>query len=118
MTDPKNIGPAEKSAAENELMMKYIGDELNPDEQWHAEQKIASSPFLSDAEEGLRLINDKTQLPHLTQSINRSMRRKLKRLSGEKRNSQPQIFLLLIVVLLLLLILTLSFMVLFKLKMT
>ncbi|MFO0415132.1 MAG: hypothetical protein ACK50E_05720 [Bacteroidota bacterium] len=118
MTDPKNINPEEKSANENELIMKYIGDELNTIDKLETEQAIANSPFLSDAEEGLRLINDKNQIPYMTQSINREMRRKLKKRNREKRNIQPGIFIILIVALLLLLILTLSFMIIFRLKMT
>ena len=116
MTDPKNIESKENSTAGHELMMKYINDELKPDEQWNAEQAIANSPLLSDAEEGLRLIRDKTQLPQITQSLNRRMRRKLKKRYGVNLQSNPRIFLLLIVTFLLLMILALCYIVILRLK--
>jgi len=97
-------------------MMKYLNHELNEKEQHELQQQIESSHFLSDAEEGLRLMTEKKQVSEIARQINRKMRKKLRRQLNNDQLNKHRLFLIVTATLLLLLLMALSFVILIRLK--
>jgi hypothetical protein len=116
MTDSPKKSPKEELPISEELMMKYLNHELSEKEQHELQQQIESSHFLSDAEEGLRLITEKKQVSEIAQQINRKMRKKLRKQSNKHELNRHRLFLIATATLLLLLLVALSFVTLIRLK--
>jgi hypothetical protein len=106
----------EQSTISEELLLKYINNQLSSEEKWEVERKLADSSLLSDAEEGLQLFNEKKELNVVVQSINKKMKQRLKDQEQNKKIHSPRIFLLLTATAILLLLIIMGFWIIYRLK--
>lgn len=58
------------------LLMAYLEGRLSPEEQHRVEQHIASSPFVSEAMDGLATVGDSRRLRGIVAGLNNQLRRK------------------------------------------
>jgi len=67
---------SEHPEIEPELLMAYLEGRLSLEEQHRVERQMASSPFVSDAMEGLATMEDRRRLPVIVAGLNSQLRRK------------------------------------------
>lgn len=116
MTDQNNKGPDRQQPISEELFLRYINNQVSPEEGLEIEKQIAESSLLSDAEEGLQLFPEKKELNSFVLSINQRMKKNLKKRRWKYRRNTPKLFPLLLLTIILLLLITISFWVIYRMK--
>ncbi|MFN8264502.1 MAG: hypothetical protein U0T11_00385 [Chitinophagaceae bacterium] len=105
-----NILNDEQELSEEQLL-NYINGNLSPDEQRMVEEQLNNAGFLSDAEEGLALIENKDAIPTTVANINRRLTQQLQSRRRRKRTPLPNMSLLILSTFLVLLLIVLAFIV-------
>lgn len=116
MTESRKHEEKSQFPVSEELFLKYVNNELSPEEKWEVEKILSESSLLSDAEEGLQLFTEKKELPGVVLTINQKMNRSLKGRRWKTRRNPPRFSLILIVTIIFLLLLTLAFWIIYRLK--
>lgn len=105
-----NILNDEQELSEEQLL-RYINGQLSPDEQRIVEEQLNNAGLLSDAEEGLSLIENKDTIPSAVANINRRLTDQLQKRRRRKRTPLPNMSLLILSTFLILLLIILAFIV-------
>lgn len=90
---------------DNQKLMDYLSRKLSSQENHELEKMMADDEFMNDALEGLEQVNDKKEIPVITEQLNRALQKQLakKQFRKEKRRlkEQPWIYFAIITMLLL-----------------
>jgi hypothetical protein len=74
MNDLLKILDQEEEITEDQLI-RYLSGEASVEERFKIENKMADSPFVNDAIEGLKDFNDPVQLTKFTEELNRQLKK-------------------------------------------
>jgi hypothetical protein len=103
MTENKNIPPLPNGIPDEEVVLRYLGNEIPNEEQQAFEASIEGDPFLEDAVEGLQEINQPGQIPLLLNDLRLNLNQQLnkKKLRKEKRKLKDQPILIIAIIMIL-----------------
>ncbi len=103
MTDNNDI--KQEHEWSDEQLLKYLQDGLSADEQHAIESKMADSPFMNDAVEGLQQMKDKRDIKDYVQQLNDQLHKQTaaKQKRKNKRKFKQQDWIMMAVIILLLL---------------
>ncbi|MBZ4190078.1 hypothetical protein [Niabella beijingensis] len=89
-----------------ELLLKYLNNQLGKEEVHELEKQLLDDPFYNDAVEGLQEIDDTARLTLIAEALNRDLKKRTqkKRDARTKRQLQPQWWLYFSILILLLLL--------------
>ncbi len=90
---------------DNQKLMDYLSRKLSSQENHELEKMMADDEFMNDALEGLEQVENKKEIPVITEQLNRALQKQLakKQFRKEKRRlkEQPWIYFAIITLLLL-----------------
>lgn len=89
-----------------ELLLKYLNEELSKDEQHTIEQHLLEDEFDNDVVEGLQNFEEKQRLAFIVDGLNRDLKKRTKNKSAQRKRLQlaPQWWLYFSVLILLIII--------------
>lgn len=97
-------------------LLKYLQDDLTPEERRAVEEKLADSEMMSDAEEGLRMA-DATKTSYAVNDINRKLAQQLQQQRRKrKQKPMPNLSLVIVTTFLILVLIVLAYLVIFKMR--
>lgn len=105
MADIKDIFTEEHDHFEDDDLMKYLQDNLSEEEKHAFEKKMADSPFMNDAVEGLQEFKSQDNLQQYVSQLNKQLHQQLaaKKQHKEKRKIKDMSWILLAAIIILLL---------------
>ncbi|MBN9295908.1 MAG: hypothetical protein J0I41_02805 [Filimonas sp.] len=105
MADIKDIFTEEHDHFEDDDLMKYLQDNLSEEEKHAFEKKMADSPFMNDAVEGLQEFQSNEKLQQYVSQLNKQLQQQLtsKKQQKEKRKIKDMSWILLAAIIILLL---------------
>jgi anti-sigma factor RsiW len=99
-----------------EELLHYLQGTLTPEERNAVEQRLASSEMLSDAEEGLRLADEK-KMRHAVADLNKQLSVQLQQQRRKRKHKPiPNQSLIIVTTFLILVLIVLGFLVIYKMK--
>ena len=89
---------------DQETLLKYLQGKLSAAEQHEVEKNLVDDPFEADAVEGLQILENKQNIAHVVEQLNRDLRKKTKprKKWAFQREVKLEFWLLLAIVLILL----------------
>ncbi|HMO31933.1 MAG TPA: hypothetical protein PKE63_00245 [Lacibacter sp.] len=106
----------ESGEVSEQELLDYIHNRLSPEQRHAVEERLAAHELLSDAEEGLELIQDKNQLPEVVARLNRQLAGQLREKRHQPRRPLPSMGLLIMATFLILLLIVMAFFVIYNLQ--
>jgi hypothetical protein len=64
---------------DQDTLLLYLQDKLSEEKKHEVERKLADNEFASDALDGLQAFNDKQQVAHMVEMLNRDLKKKTER---------------------------------------
>lgn len=99
-----------------EELLQYLQGNLTPEERNAVEQRLASSDMMSDAEEGLRLADEK-KMRHAVADLNKQLSLQLQHQRRKRKHKQiPNQSLIIVTTFIILVLIVLGFLVIYKMK--
>jgi len=97
---------------DQETLLLYLQDKLPENQKHEVEKTLSENEFANDALEGLQQFNDKKQIAHMVEMLNRDLKKKVEKKNQrrEKMKLKDQ-SLLYVVVLIFILLIVLSYMI-------
>jgi hypothetical protein len=84
MSDLKDIWSPEGDL-DNEALMRYLQGKASEEERYAVEKQMAGSDFVNDAVEGLQQFSSTREVQHLTEQLNRQLRKETSATQLRKR---------------------------------
>ena len=99
-----------------EELLQYLQGNLTPEERNAVEQRLASSDMMSDAEEGLRLADEK-KMRHAVADLNKQLSLQLQHQRRKRKHKQiPNQSLIIVATFIIVGLIVLGFLVIYKMK--
>jgi anti-sigma factor RsiW len=99
-----------------EELLQYLQGNLTPEERNAVEQRLASSDMMSDAEEGLRLADEK-KMRHAVADLNKQLSLQLQHQRRKRKHKPiPNQSLIIVTTFIILVLIVLGFLVIYKMK--
>ncbi len=99
-----------------EELLQYLQGNLTPEERNAVEQRLASSDMMSDAEEGLRLADEK-KMRHAVADLNKQLSLQLQQQRRKRKHKPiPNQSLVIITTFIVLLLIVLAYLVIYKMR--
>lgn len=97
-------------------LLQYLQGNLTPEERNAVEQRLSSSDMMSDAEEGLRMADEK-KMRHAVADLNKQLSHQLQQQRRKRKHRPvPNQSLIIITTFLILVLIVLGFLVIYKMK--
>lgn len=97
-------------------LLQYLQGNLTPEERNAVEQRLASSDMMSDAEEGLRMADEK-KMRHAVADLNKQLSLQLQQQRRKRKHKPiPNQSLIIVTTFLILVLIVLGFLVIYKMK--
>lgn len=97
-------------------LLQYLQGNLTPEERNAVEQRLASSDMMSDAEEGLRMADEK-KMQHAVADLNKQLAFQLQQQRRKRKHRPvPNQSLIIVTTFLILVLIVLGFLVIYKMK--
>lgn len=102
----KDILSSLSTEIDQNTLLLYLQDKLSPEKKHEVEKLLAENEFASDALDGLQAFEDKRQVSHMVEMLNRDLRKKTekKKQRREKMKLPDQSWIIISVVILIVLI--------------
>ncbi|HVZ56054.1 MAG TPA: hypothetical protein VG870_05300 [Chitinophagaceae bacterium] len=93
---------------DQQTLLLYLQDRLNPEKKHEVEQKLLDNDFAGEALEGLKQFGDQQQITDLVDQLNRDLQKKLEKKKQRREKlrlrEQPWLYLAALIILLLIII--------------
>lgn len=86
--DPKNILNHSHKEVEQEKLLQYLNRNMTDAEQHEFEKEISEDPFAEDALEGLEQIEQKKELPFLTEQLNLHLKKEVTKRNKKRKSAR------------------------------
>jgi len=97
---------------DQETLLLYLQDKLPEGKKHEVEKKLSANEFTNDALEGLQQFNDKKQIAHMVEMLNRDLKKKVeKKIQRREKMKLKDQSLLYVVILIFILLIVLSYMI-------
>jgi anti-sigma factor RsiW len=108
----------EQGDLSEQQLLDYLKGTLTPEERHEVEMRLAENEMMSDAEEGLAMVQNKQQLETVSAQLNAQLTEQLKKRRKRKRRELPNQGLLITTTFIILVLIVIAFMVIYKIRNT
>lgn len=103
-----NIFSKSAGNTDNDKLLKYLNNELSPEERHEIEKEMIDSGMMSDAVEGLQAVSNKKKLEQYQREIQSKLKQQLKkrdqRRESKKIKELPWLYISIIIIILIIII--------------